>query len=824
MENSVDTIVSAQCRACDVLVTYTSTAPRLTYRQCPKCGVEMVAPGNFLHYRPKARENEYIKVLSAKYGHQLNSAKRIDVTKAVQDRVDAASGHRLDIGMNEPLLLLFGEDPCEGMDKVLLITVNTCKRTYEFKYTEHAGLLTEPVRIVADEYRRLGITPEMKKLTILAATIGERVDPRSAVDVTRIVAARVEDSGERVLVFDTTENLAFVFPDPCPGDPKLLIVRYMMYNNIGEVRIPLSLHKEGFNAAMNVFIEVPTYPPSLKVIGAQYGHPNNPIQAYDVTNIVQGRCDLRGGEWFEVMPEENLQELFGDPYPGTTKTLTIHYDFMKRSRKVVTQERHGYLARPVRIIAPQAQPQLLVQRATFVHADDRRPVLDITDIIKNRIDVQGGDRLEFKADENVLTALGLNDKGDPLDDAAIPAKDASMTTTLKPFSGSADFSVNPRSPVAYRYHSELHSDPSQDSGMLSALSLSTAFPLAEDGLTRTLPAKSQSEARMFYGASNPPANANEKVNDLKPTNPMTSTAPLSASANPIPKGSFAEVKALRAGKSFRKGGRKTVSRRIDSLDFVETKRTEVSEATEDLGETYKQRRIKEVEKEIENYVPPVEEDPDDLKFHLPQAQEKKEMTIMKAVSEATRESMRVEARAKGEATETETYSSSIDDDDTLRHPFIATGESELFSQPNNFLATRSTTFRMPQLSQLSRVEEDSLTEFSQSVRSELSSRITNRSRLDDTARLELATPVKTSRSRVLGDTGKSLMDGGWSRTLPDKNIFFSPLKSGMESTGRFSASTRKPRLATTLFGSSWDPSVKPEIRVEHEVKIVLLEK
>jgi hypothetical protein len=250
---------SSRCSRCGILVTYGCVAARLCYRVCFKCKREMLPPGEFLYYLPELKPRQRIYVVSgaclrlsllppplqlhvcrcacvrrrvpaaarrvaprprtpsppppacawaAVYGHLTIPSLRVDVALVLQRRVDGASGSRLCVGTNEDLFELFGADPCPGTSKALFLTVEIAGREFPHQFAEVHGLLSEPLRILADEWSgALDVSSSAQNIRVLVATIGELGSPASALDVTKLVQRRADDGGGKVLIYDRTENL-----------------------------------------------------------------------------------------------------------------------------------------------------------------------------------------------------------------------------------------------------------------------------------------------------------------------------------------------------------------------------------------------------------------------------------------------------------------------------------------------------------------------------------------------------------------------------------------------------------------------------------------
>ena len=151
-------------------------------------------------------------------------------------------------------------------------------------------MLATPVRVIADDLKRPDASDRARRITLLCAVVGEASSPSTAIDVTFAIQSRIEDAGGRVLNVDATENLAYVLPDPAPGAPKLLMLRYMIFNRLGELRLRLRADSLGIWAERSVFIEAPVLRPRLLVPTASFGHPADARRMYDVTEVCVWLC------------------------------------------------------------------------------------------------------------------------------------------------------------------------------------------------------------------------------------------------------------------------------------------------------------------------------------------------------------------------------------------------------------------------------------------------------------------------------------------------------------------------------------------------------
>ncbi|CAM9373295.1 unnamed protein product, partial [Choristocarpus tenellus] len=211
-------------------------------------------------------------------------------------------------------------------------------------------------------------------LRILAASYGHPKDARLAVDIRAKIQKRVDDHGVfGHLDVDIMEDLTAWFGNPCPGVRKMLRIRYMPLNEQGkglrrEIWCQEEESKEG-HLMESLLLREPKAHPSVLVFSASYGSPAGSFNGqgtFDVTELMQGRVDLAGGEYLLISREESLVDLFGDPCPGRIKELSIHYEILGTEGRVDALESDNHLLTPVNISStPILAPLIIVQSATY---------------------------------------------------------------------------------------------------------------------------------------------------------------------------------------------------------------------------------------------------------------------------------------------------------------------------------------------------------------------------------------------------------------------------------------------------------------------------
>ena len=161
----------------------------------------------------------------------------------------------------------------------------------------------------------------LAQLVIVNAVYGNLSDPAATTNVTKIVAALVNDN---TLNFHI-DNEAFG-GDPAEGLPKQLKVDYTIDGVAGTKTV-----SEGSRLRLSANPPVPPKKSRLVIVKAVYGDlPYGP--ASDVTTNL---TDLIQNDGLEVRVGDNV---FGDPVFGKPKELRVDYTFDGRKKTVTVQE------------------------------------------------------------------------------------------------------------------------------------------------------------------------------------------------------------------------------------------------------------------------------------------------------------------------------------------------------------------------------------------------------------------------------------------------------------------------------------------------------
>jgi hypothetical protein len=110
------------------------------------------------------------------------------------------------------------------------------------------------------------------------------------------------------------------------------------------------------------------------------------------------------GEWLLVRADEDLHDLFGDPYKTASKSLLVWWRFERRLRAQRVFVRFGEVSDRVRIAAPVVDPALAVERAILVLGRSGASV-DVTRALRRQLEAHR--RLSIAAGVPLLAALAL---------------------------------------------------------------------------------------------------------------------------------------------------------------------------------------------------------------------------------------------------------------------------------------------------------------------------------------------------------------------------------------------------------------------------------
>lgn len=221
-------------------------------------------------------------------------------------------------------------------------------------------------------------------LKILAASYGKKDNASLSADVTEALRNRMSEHAEG-LVIDRHTNLPRLFQvDPAPGKEKALRIRYSMNGRKGEL---LAEEKKMGYLYDNLLLMQHEEMPMLMIHKATYGHPHSTTgKLFDVTERMVAMVDAAGGSYLNIPTKECMRDYFGDPSPGTVKTLTIDYEIVGKSGEVKLYESNGTLKKKLVLdVSPIVAPILLIDSAYFgrTDADNQRRVHELKGMLND---------------------------------------------------------------------------------------------------------------------------------------------------------------------------------------------------------------------------------------------------------------------------------------------------------------------------------------------------------------------------------------------------------------------------------------------------------
>jgi hypothetical protein len=276
-----------------------------------------------------ALPTQRLAVLAAAVGHVVDPQKGLDVTEQVQGLIAAQHGHRLVIPHEADLLaLLKVNDPCPGEKKWLRVRYSL------------DGVIAEV---------RVGVIRHVKP----RAPEATPADPREQQQ-----QQQQQQQQERDDEFES---------EPEPEESPFAFA--LRQGDAEQVQGPAV-----FRLERTLCLELPvaassstkTLTTRLTIIKGFYGHLHDPERRFNVTEKLQGLCDLGGSSSYFAMDKGlRLSDSFGEPCALVAKVLDITYKVEGREGEVVVPEAHGYLVDDVRVMAPIFAPAIVVLFATL---------------------------------------------------------------------------------------------------------------------------------------------------------------------------------------------------------------------------------------------------------------------------------------------------------------------------------------------------------------------------------------------------------------------------------------------------------------------------
>ncbi|CAK4624123.1 hypothetical protein LEN26_018729 [Aphanomyces euteiches] len=417
-----------------------------TYRYCHSC-LKILHEGKQLQLGDKMTKLNQLTVVAASFGHPLDALKAINVVEELQACVVVTpTFSQIKIGTGVHLLReLFKrhQDPAPGEPKVLC--VRYAVPNYNPELTRHGeihcqvsadGILTQPLALTFH-------TDRLPKVWINRAIYGHRhsTTPGLVFDVTERLTGRTDcNGGGDFMSLGVNDDLEQLFGEPCAGMTKTLTVEYEIIGRSGQAR---QYELNGHLREDIVLANLPVVGPAVFLHRAEYGWSSKDLelkitdlkaklklseqkqqleeelngflaiqtapQTYkDVLAVLQSRIDQFHvpGSTLSLSPDENLNDLFGDPCPGLPRLLAMEYSLLgygesrtddeiikkgsgqsrnfairKGGKLSVQVSAQGHLAKPIAITTHEVFPSLMISRAFFGHPINTLKTFDVTEPI-----------------------------------------------------------------------------------------------------------------------------------------------------------------------------------------------------------------------------------------------------------------------------------------------------------------------------------------------------------------------------------------------------------------------------------------------------------
>jgi hypothetical protein len=222
-------------------------------------------------------------------------------------------------------------------------------------------------------------------LSIVEAWYGDPNNAARGVDVTAILNSMIVN-GE--LHLDTTSRYQYynyIFGDPAPGTIKVLRIQYrfgsdsdMTVTNDVSADEYVPLHITRTESTLETEDVEPVYVEELKILRAWYGDPNDGSRGVDVTDDVNSLVEnnelhlAADSRWFYY------NSFFGDPCPGTVKSLQVRYVYGQGLVVSVSVSEDE----PLHIIRNN---ELVIESGWYGDPNNSERGVDVTDILNSMI-------------------------------------------------------------------------------------------------------------------------------------------------------------------------------------------------------------------------------------------------------------------------------------------------------------------------------------------------------------------------------------------------------------------------------------------------------
>eukprot|EP00949_MAST-11_sp_MAST-11-sp1_P003716 g3716.t1 len=276
---------------------------------------------------------------------------------------------------------------------------------------------------------------------VLAATFGDLRNMEKSIDVTSQCQTLVNKNGTQLYLprgFDC--GVAFEPLGDAQAAGAFLRIRATIGDDYRRYEVAAECDASG-RLKDELDMKIPDEA-VIKILPTSFfGHFNNVLMQYPVAELLQSRVDFHEGfegRYFEIGKDENLADLFGDPYKGAEKFLVLDAVLRGFRGEIVIRTAHGFMHEPIEIVAPILKPWIQVIKAEFgvaVHVEphgrkmsarERRAigedtqvrqsptfkegkVEDVTAVVQALVDAGGmGQEIFISSHERLIDVLGVD--------------------------------------------------------------------------------------------------------------------------------------------------------------------------------------------------------------------------------------------------------------------------------------------------------------------------------------------------------------------------------------------------------------------------------
>lgn len=368
---------SERCIRCGALNVYSRRSLRVLYRECFRCETPLRSPwqahGAGCGALAVADVTHRIRIVWARLRRFDTHDGALDCTAAVKARCDGWGGLSMVIGVTEDVRELCGGDPAAGVPKVMEVRAIVAGGREITRSSRLAGdaRLARPIRIVAGEWRQgrdrtsIAELRALQRVRVMAASVGDPTNPAGAVDVTSFVQMRIDTKGAGTcLLEEAGSGIAAWLPDPLPGRPKKLRIRYRCWGR--DLETTCSIHDDN------------------QVRGAEPDESGTPKPKPETVDVASKACEVHESRQSRVAPA--LTETFASSVvfgydeggKGAAVSASVHDGSKPRKLEAAAVASTMRLLQPLRIVSPRVPPRLFIDSASWGHPTQPSGAYDVT--------------------------------------------------------------------------------------------------------------------------------------------------------------------------------------------------------------------------------------------------------------------------------------------------------------------------------------------------------------------------------------------------------------------------------------------------------------